>query len=268
MCVTTTDHPLTLFYLQDNSGFSVFRSPAKEKSFTDESLVRNEYYAEVDTLLKKRLPGVHKVFIFDHTIRRRLPGSPRQPVQQVHVDQTPEAARARVRRHLPADEVDSLLSKRFQLINVWRPIGYAATDFPLAVIDWRSTTPKDFVPVDLMYPIRQEGDDGDDRGKEICPDPDNYTSTEGYEVKGETLGVSPSEGHRFWYVKDMEPEEVMFLKCFDSWGEKVDGEGTGVDGIAVRTVSVAILWFWIETVEQLTDLLRTASYCICRSGNA
>ena len=55
----------------------------------DDKKVRAGYYEEVEALLKKRMPGkVRKVVIFDHTIRRRKEGEPRQPVQQVHVDQT------------------------------------------------------------------------------------------------------------------------------------------------------------------------------------
>lgn len=84
-------------------------------------------------------------------------------VQQVHVDQTEGAAEARVRRHL-GDEADELLKNRYQIINVWRPIENPATDFPLAVIDWRSTSPEDFIPVDLLYPKRADSVmDDDDR---------------------------------------------------------------------------------------------------------
>lgn len=168
----------------DVSGFAIYHSPAKEKQFTDDAATRQGYYAEVEQLLRDKLPGIKKVAIFDHTIRRRDKSSPRQPVQQVHVDQTPRAAEARVRRHLPADEVEELLQGRYQIINVWRPIGHAASDFPLAVVDWRTTSPSDLVSVDLLYPTSADGGDGDDRGKEVLPDPASATSTEGYEVKG------------------------------------------------------------------------------------
>jgi hypothetical protein len=203
----------------DKSGFAVYRSPAKEQLFTDEEAVRKGYYAEVEAVLREKLEGVKKVVIFDHTIRRRDKSSPRQPVQQVHVDQTPAAADARVLRHLPESEARQLLNGRYQIINVWRPIANPASDFPLAVVDWRSTSPEDFVPVDLMYPKRNSTDDDDDRGKEALPDPDSVSSTEGYEIKGETFGVRPNDKHRFYYVKDMTPEETMFIKCFDSRGQ-------------------------------------------------
>jgi len=223
----------------ENSGFAVYNHPAQEKVFTDDSAIRNGYYAEVESMLRSRLPGkVKKVVIFDHTIRRRDKNAPRQPVQQVHVDQTPDAAAARVRRHLPADEAEELLKGRYAIINVWRPIENPASDFPLAVIDWRSTVPSDFIKVDLLYPRRAPNEDDDDRGKERVPDEKTLFSTEGYDAKGETFAVAPSDRHRFYYVKDMTPEEVMLLKCFDSAGE---GEALSTKGLAARTPHTA---FW------------------------
>lgn len=237
----------------DNSGFAVIHRPAQEKTFTDEHAVRDGYYSEVEALLRAHLPPtpgssrIRKVHIYDHTIRRRLPSSPRQPVQQVHVDQTRGAAEARVRRHLPAAEAEELLQRRFQIINVWRPIAYPAQDCPVGVVDWRTTAAEDYVPVDLMYPRRPEsavagghgggeGDDDDDRGKERLPDESSLFTTEGYEARGETLAVAPNEKHRFCYVKDMTPDEVMLLKCYDSFG---DGEPQGRSGLAARAPHTA-----------------------------
>ncbi|KAI0393388.1 hypothetical protein F5Y17DRAFT_432614 [Xylariaceae sp. FL0594] len=245
----------------DVSGFTTFHWPSREKDFVDDSAVRGAYYEDVEALLRadcERLPSnnnnigvknkVKKVVIFDHTIRRRDPDAPRGPVQQVHVDQTAAAAVARVRRHLPPDEAEDLLKNhRFQLINVWRPIGHAASDHPLAVVDWRTTSPRDFVPVDLLYPKRPDSvldDDGDDRGREAkALRADDPFSTEGYEVRGETMGVAASENHRFYYVKDMTPDEVLLLKCYDSWGEGEPGDRNRGERmrIAVRTPHTAFV---------------------------
>lgn len=220
----------------DNAGFAVYKYPAKEQLFEDEAAVQEGYYKEVEDLLRNKIPGIKKIVIFDHTIRRRKKNAPRQPVQQVHVDQTPGAAEARVRRHLPPDEADKLVKGRYQIINVWRPIENPASDHPLAVIDWRTTSPEDFIATDLLYPRRADSLDVDDRGKEKLPDPNSYTSTEGYEVRGETMAVAPSEKHKFYYQKDMTPDEVLLLKCFDSWGEGMPG---GRKGLAVRTPHTA-----------------------------
>jgi hypothetical protein len=226
-------------FTTDNSGFAVHHYPAAEKTFTDDAAIRGGYYAEVERLLKDKIPGVTKVHIFDHTIRKKEKGSPRQPVQQVHVDQTPHAADVRVKRHLPVEEADALMKGRYQIINVWRPIAHPASDFPLAVIDWRSTEPGDFVPVDLMYPSRPDSVmDDDDRGKEKAPDPAKLQSLDGYEPRGETLAVAPNEHHQFYYMKDMTPDEVMLLKCYDSFGE---GEKFSRPGIAVRTPHTAFV---------------------------
>lgn len=50
------------------------------------------------------------------------------------------------------------------------------------------------------------------------------------------MGVAASDKHRFYYIKDMSPDEVLLLKCYDSWGE---GEPGGKKGLAVRTPHTA-----------------------------
>lgn len=226
-------------FTTDSAGFEVVREPAAERAFADDAAIRDGYYGEVEALLRRHLPGqVRRVVIFDHTIRRRTPGAARSPVEQVHVDQTPGAAEARVRRHLPpGPETEALLRGRYQIVNVWRPIGHAASDAPLAVVDWRSTVPDDFVPVDLLYPARADrAADDDDRGREVRPEDASRGSTAGYEVRGETMAVRPSDAHRFYYQRDMTPDEVLLLKCYDSFGE---GQPLGKKGIAVRTPHTA-----------------------------
>ncbi len=124
-------------------------------------------------------------------IRRNAPGevdsSPdkRQPVMQAHVDQTVAASIARVHRHLPPDEAPERLKHRFQIINVWRPIGVPALELPLALCDFRSVDPKnDVFPVALVYPDRE----------------------------GETLSVKHSPNHKWKYVRGMTPNDVVLIK--------------------------------------------------------
>jgi len=212
----------------DVSGFQVIESPAQEKDFDDDARITTKYYAEVEELLRTHLKGVKKVVIFDHTIRKRVDNAARKPVRAVHVDQTQKAAEARVRRHVTGDDTEELIRGRFQIINVWRPIGHEAADFPLAVADFRSTKKEDFVEVDLLYPKRAEGEDNDDRGKERLPTEINNGTSEGYEVKGETFGVVDSAEHRWYYERNMRPDQVMLLKCFDSRGEGVEGGWKGI----------------------------------------
>ncbi|KAF8333797.1 hypothetical protein F5887DRAFT_992612 [Amanita rubescens] len=179
----------------DTAGFQFYTIPSKYKGqFSDDEEVNREYYPDTEELLKK-VTGASKIVLFDHTIRRNAPGiidnSPdkRQPVMQAHVDQTLAASIARVHRHLPPDEAPELLKRRFQIINVWRPIGAPALELPLALCDFRSVDPKnDVFPVALVYPDRE----------------------------GETLSVKHSPNHKWKYVRGMTPNEVVLIKCFDS----------------------------------------------------
>jgi len=182
-------------YKLDNAGFQYGREAAKHTSFLNDDGIEREYYPESIDLIK-RVTGASKIVIFDHTIRRRRPGEidnhnpqKRQPVSRVHVDQTPTASTGRVHRHLPPTEAPSLLRKRFQIINLWRPISHAAVDWPLALCDFRSVDfEKDLVPVAHVYADRE----------------------------GETFGVKYNPNHQWKYMKAMTPEEYVLIKCSDS----------------------------------------------------
>ncbi|KAG1876801.1 hypothetical protein C8R48DRAFT_591198 [Suillus tomentosus] len=181
-------------YKLDNAGFQYGREAPKHTSFLNDDEIKREYYPESIDLMK-RVTGATKIVIFDHTVRRRLPGETdsgpekRQPVPRAHVDQTPAASVARVHRHLPPTEVPSLLSKRFQIINLWRPISHAAVDWPLALCDFQSVDFKeDLLPVALIYPDRE----------------------------GETFGVKYNPNHQWKYLKAMTPEEFVLIKCSES----------------------------------------------------
>jgi len=177
----------------DRQGFGLVRQASAVKDFYDDEEVRRVYYAEAEALLKQ-LTGADRVHVFDHTVRRRLPGSedrsasaPRQPVPRVHVDHTERSGPQRVRDLLP-DEADHLLEGRVQIINLWRPIRGPLRDAPLAVCDARTVKPDQLVPSDLVYPDRV----------------------------GETYSVKFSPAHRWYYVPAMKTDEVLLLKCYDS----------------------------------------------------
>ena len=95
---------------------------------------------------------IHDVDCIYVAIRRRRPGeiddSPqkRQPVPQVHVDQTKASATARVHRHLPVSDAPELLKHRFQIINLWRPINH-----PLPKPCDMQPTPYYFVILAITY---------------------------------------------------------------------------------------------------------------------
>ncbi|KAG6819920.1 hypothetical protein H0H93_007391 [Arthromyces matolae] len=181
-------------YTLDTAGFQLVHGPASHKSFEDDEEIQREYYPESIELIKS-VTGASKAVIFDHTIRRRRPGqiddtpSKRQPVSQAHVDQTTKASIDRVHRHLPANEAPELLKRRFQIINIWRPISHPALDWPLGLCDYRSVDPaNDTIPIALIYPDRE----------------------------GETLGVKYNPEQKWKYFRGMTPDEAVLIKCFDS----------------------------------------------------
>jgi hypothetical protein len=176
----------------DREGFAVTQGPSVLRDFSDEAAIRTVYYPESARILQAAT-GATRVHIFDHTIRRRIPGAedrsaaPRQPVARVHVDHTERSGPQRVRDLLP-EEAEALLRGRVQIVNLWRPLAGPVRDMPLAVCDAASTAPSDLVASDLIYPDRT----------------------------GETYQVRFNPAHRWYWLPEMMPDEALLLKCYDS----------------------------------------------------
>ncbi|WPH04500.1 Hypothetical protein R9X50_00739100 [Acrodontium crateriforme] len=195
-------------YTLDSHGFQIYNHESEEKDFVDDEQIKAKYYPETEQLLKDAT-GAARVFIFDHTIRRAQPDNQggvnlRGPVRRVHIDQSYTASEQRVTHHLPK-EANELLKKRFQIINVWRPIKQIFKD-PLGVADAHSVPDSDLVPVGLIYPDR----------------------------RGETYTVRPNPDHRWYFKYGQKPEEVTLIKCYDSL---VDGRARRVPHTAFTNPS-------------------------------
>jgi hypothetical protein len=182
----------------DVQGFALVPAPTAVTDFYDEAQLQEIYYPEAENLVKQAT-GAARVVVFDHTIRRRTPGVedrtpgiPRQPVTRVHGDYTEISGPQRV-RDLMGSEADDLLSRRFAIINVWRPIRGPLFDAPLALCDATSLATGDLVPQDLIYRDRT----------------------------GEIYGLTYNPAHRWYYAPAMQADEALLLKCFDS---QTDGQ--------------------------------------------
>ncbi|KAJ5092894.1 hypothetical protein N7456_008755 [Penicillium angulare] len=186
----------TLYNLDKDSFQALQNIPTKTTytTFNSDEEVIEKYYPEVESLLLESVPGSHKIILFDHTIRRGNPSSPRQPVTRAHVDQTARAAADRVRLHVTdTKEAETLLQGRYRIINVWKPL--SATDepiqsSPLAFASAESVNGTDLVPVQHRYPDRN----------------------------GETMAVSYNKGQKWMYWSGMTGDERLLLKCSDSKG--------------------------------------------------
>jgi hypothetical protein len=177
----------------DREGVALVQHRSAVVDFYDEGELETVYYPEAEALVAAAT-GARRVVVFDHTIRRRIAGTadrtagaPRQPVPRVHNDYTVKSAPQRV-RDLLGDEAEAALEGRFAVINVWRPIRGPLRDAPLAVCDATTADFGDFVAQDLVYPDRV----------------------------GETYLVRHNPAHRWYYVPDMQADEALLLKCYDS----------------------------------------------------
>ncbi len=177
----------------DREGFALIRRRSAVSGFTDEEEVHTVYYPESARIIQEAT-GAERVVIFDHTIRRRVPGAvdrsagtPRQPVSRVHVDHTEWSGPQRV-RDLMGEEAEALLRGRVEIVNLWRPITGPLEDAPLAMCDARSVAPEELVASDLVYRDR----------------------------KGETYSVLFNPRHRWFYAPRMGTDEALLLKVYDS----------------------------------------------------
>lgn len=178
--------------LLDREGFAVIHHPSAVENLLDEAQAMTRGRAEAADIIKS-VTGASRVVVFDHTIRRRsnvadyTPGFNRQPAALIHADQTIASGPKRLQEVLGA-EAASLHHKRTAIINVWRPIGHPARDYPLVLGDARTFPMPDFIGIDRIYPDR----------------------------RGETYGIAYNPAHRWFYVPDLRPEEAILIKCWDS----------------------------------------------------
>ena len=175
----------------DEEGVALVEHEHEFEDFNDPEAVRATYLPEVEALVRRHT-GARRVLAFDHNLRstalaRAGLHDAQMPVRFAHNDYTDTSAPQRVRDLLP-DEAESLLTRRFAVINVWRPVRTLVESDPLAVCDARTLPEDHMIAMDLIYPDRV----------------------------GEVQYVLYEAGHRWLYFPRMEPHEVMLLKCFDS----------------------------------------------------
>lgn len=176
----------------DGRGFALQPHRTRVQDFYDAAEVENVYYPELEQLVKDAT-GASSVVVFDHTVRGdsasyRSDTRIQEPVSRVHNDYTAESALRRVRDVVPAGDAERLLQHRIIEVNVWRPIRGPLRTRPLAVLDATSAQPDDFVACDLIYRDRL----------------------------GEIYYVAHRAQHEWYYYPDMERDEALLLKGFDT----------------------------------------------------
>ncbi|KAF9259757.1 hypothetical protein L218DRAFT_873960 [Marasmius fiardii PR-910] len=181
-------------YTLDNAGFQFFRRPSKYLDL-DDSKEREEYHRESGEIVKE-ITGATHVVLYEPwsndspTVRRLRPGvgepdwKKRRPAAQVHVDVSTSAAIETLHEHAPPEIKDTLHTRRFQMINLWRPIKHAAYDWPLALCTYDSVD----LDSDLFTILRKHGE----------------------------IGVKYNPNHRWKYLRGMTPDDILLLKNYDT----------------------------------------------------
>ena len=184
----------------DVAGFSFQRAPTQFDDFFNEEAVREHYYPEVVAVLRDSLKA-KAVFVFDHNVRsqprsdRKQPGV-RAPVDGAHNDYTLASGPRRIEEILTENGAAHLIGKRAALVNLWRPLRGPVQDHPMAVCDARTTRLDDFIPTRIEHYLE-----------------DNLETPH---LTGEVYSFRHSAAHRWFFASDMQPEEVLLLKCFDT----------------------------------------------------
>ena len=187
----TDGRPLAARFTLDENGFAFVEHRTAVRDFLDREELIRVYYPEVSQLIRT-LAGARRVHVFDHTLRsgneaEREAKLLREPVLSAHNDYTEWSGPNRV-RELMGDEADSLLAKRFAIIQVWRAIDQPIESNPLAIADAKSVSEEDLLIAERRYPHRV----------------------------GQTYRLQYSPRHRWFYFPRMRRDEALVFKVYDS----------------------------------------------------
>ncbi|KAK8122762.1 hypothetical protein PG984_011432 [Apiospora sp. TS-2023a] len=159
---------------------------------------RDRYSSETANLLKECM-GAQEVRIMHYMVRDRSLAKVQEheqrssdtahgrPIPGVHIDASHDGAVSRIQQHWP-EEAAELQKRRFQIVNVWRPLTLELRSWPLALCDVRSVAACDLVLADQILPGHQ----------------------------GENTLVFFNPDHKFYYIDGQRQDELWVFKQFDS----------------------------------------------------
>lgn len=187
---------VTLFDASQNQHMPTFKStgisfhdyPTEVEHFHDDNF-QEKYNKEIIDLVLS-VCDAREAFVFDHTIRDDRSRT-RSPAKHVHNDYTDGSAHTRLYDFLNKDEAQAWELDGFAIVNVWRPINNPVEQSPLCFIDTKSIAKSDWVKVDLIYPERQ----------------------------AQVMGVYHNTSHKWLYLPNMAPNEVVIFRVADSKGK-------------------------------------------------
>ena len=179
----------------DAEGFELLHHETEVDDLYDDAVVDTAYHAEIEEILRERFDAT-QVAIFDVTRRSddtggaRNPDGLRGPATRVHVDYTVASGPQRAKDVLGEEEYERLINAgaRILQVNVWRPISGPVQRSPLALADASSIATVELVATDQIFADRV----------------------------GEIYQVAHGTGQRWYYVSEMDRDEILLIKGWDS----------------------------------------------------
>jgi hypothetical protein len=182
-----------------DDGFALARNSSIVLDYRDTAEIQRAYLPQMERLLLD-LTGAKRVMMFPGGVLRFGERSKdyrtsfnSRPARFAHVDYTQKSAPNLLRNRLIAAGIQDLPRGRFAGYNLWRVLTQPPQDVPLAVCDARSVASDDLVPGDAVFD---------------APGAPEF-SFEAYLVRHNAQ-------HRWSYFPDMQPDEVLVFKAYDT----------------------------------------------------
>ncbi len=173
----------------DREGFLLVHHSTAVRDFYDHEEVCRVAYREAEEIVRTQT-GAAKVVAFHYTLRSEASAPAARSygaVRRVHNDYTERSAVECVRAQMGEDAED-LLRRRYAIVQIWRSIAGPIEMMPLALCDARTLSPADLVDSERQMP------------KGIV----------------RTYTMMHSDNHRWFWFRDMEFDEAIVFKVFDS----------------------------------------------------
>jgi len=176
----------------ERNGFALIDSPT-DVDLMDRAQVEQRYYPQAAQIIRE-LTGASDVIVFLDLIRSEVRTEGAEVANNAHVDFDQESIHRWIRMLRPAD-AERLIRKRILNINLWRPLR-PVERMPLAVCDASSVSRGDLIRTVIA----------------------GRPEDEGSPFAGFNLAYNPDQ--RWYYYPDMQPNEVLAFRLFDSEMER------------------------------------------------
>ncbi|KAI1144799.1 putative CmcJ-like methyltransferase [Nemania diffusa] len=194
----------------DTNGFCTITaetSLSATDALNEPESVETDYLAQLKVILAQHFPEYSRLEAFEFVVRQRDERFPsnqlaiithEQPACLTHSDYSTYGARLQIESSFPRQE-RFFEGKEFDMINVWRPLIGPNDDWPLAVCDYTTIdVENDIISADRLHHNR------------VC----------------ENQLLFANEKHRWYYVKNQQPHNLLVFRNTDSSGQRASESKT------------------------------------------